>query len=134
MIDGDKLEIKRAKLLPASGRDGHRQRSDAMFFEFCLNQGQGQRGANQGNIPSQPQKIGHRADVILMRVGQHDAEEVLAPFLDEVEIGKDQIKKKILLSEGYQVLVLPYYALYILEDAQRPAYISDCIQNLCEII
>ena len=36
-------------------------------------------------------EIGHRADMVLMRVGQDDAEQVVAPFLDEVEIGEDQV-------------------------------------------
>ena len=50
----------------------------------------------------------------------------------EKPLGKDLVKAKILCSEGLQVLVLPYFDLYILEDAARTGYISDCLLNLFE--
>ncbi len=46
--------------------------------------------------------IGNRADMILMAVGEDDAEQVLAALLDELEVGQDQFDARIArIGEGH---------------------------------
>jgi hypothetical protein len=47
-------------------------------------------------------EIGHRADVILVRVGQHNSDQILATLLDEIKVGKDQFGSGIFVgAEGH---------------------------------
>ena len=47
-------------------------------------------------------EIGDRADMVLMAVGEDDAEQIVAPLLDEGEIGQDQLDAGIVgIGEGH---------------------------------
>ena len=62
---------------------------NARFLQLGGDQfgGEGRRIQRHAQIGGE---IGHRADMILMRVGQHDAQQVLLAFLDELQIGENQ--------------------------------------------
>ena len=49
-------------------------------------------------------------------------------------LGKDQFKIDLLEGlEGYQVLSIPYYDWYVLENDQKKSYIDLCIKHLCDL-
>ena len=72
-------------------------------------------------------EIGNRADMVLVRVGEHDADEVLHPFLDELEIGEDEVDPRILAPrEGHaeidhQPLALAAVEIDVHADLARAA-------------
>ena len=47
----------------------------------------------------------------------------------EDTLGRDVVKHRILKMHGYQVLVIPYYQWYILEERQKPQFLRDVIDN-----
>ena len=47
----------------------------------------------------------------------------------EEPLGKDVVKKRILEKRGHKVIVIPYFQWYILEDAQKPMFLRDIIEN-----
>ena len=62
-----------------------------MFLELRLNQSQGQGGPNQGNVITKPQQVGHRANVVLVTVRQHDGHHVVESIPDRLKVGQDQV-------------------------------------------
>ena len=51
-----------------------------MFLQLGLDEGQGELRADQGDIVAQPQQVRHRADVVLVAVGQDHGDDVLGRF------------------------------------------------------
>lgn len=48
----------------------------------------------------------------------------------EDQLGKDVLKQRILEKQsGMKMLVIPYYQWYILEEAQKPKFLKDVIEN-----
>ena len=47
----------------------------------------------------------------------------------EEPLGKDVVKNRILEKRGHKVIVIPYFQWYILEDAQKPMFLRDIIEN-----
>ena len=72
MVDREELALERAE--PLDVALGHLQgvRADAVLLELGLDQGQRQLGADQRDVRLAAQQVGTRADVVLVRVGQHD--------------------------------------------------------------
>ncbi|KAG5730141.1 hypothetical protein E4T56_gene17636, partial [Termitomyces sp. T112] len=72
-------------------------------------------------------EIRHRPDVILMRMGQHDADQILAPLLDKGQIGKDQFAARIFIPGkghaqiNHQPLAMRAVEIDIHANLARPA-------------
>ena len=56
-----------------------------VLAELLRQQGQGQLGADQRDVRPLPQQVRHRADVVLVSVGQHQPDHVVQPVGDRVE-------------------------------------------------
>ena len=63
---------------------------DALLLELAANQPGGERRRVERHAEIGG-KIGDRADMVLVAVGQDDAEQVLPPPLDEVEVGQHEV-------------------------------------------
>ena len=71
----DLQQVRGQPVLPALGRD----------------QGQREPGADDRQVRALPQQERHRADVVLVAVGQHQRVDVVQPVLDGPEVGQDQV-------------------------------------------
>ena len=92
MRHGDHLEVERPETELAAQRDfrdpdGIDQ--PGLRELPAQHRGRERSGVDRGLQPRP--EIGHRAQMILMRVSQHDADQVLAPLLDESRIGHDDL-------------------------------------------
>ena len=74
-----------------------RVRLDAVLLELRLDEREGQRRADQGDVGAQAQEVGHRADVVLVAVGEHDPDDVLEALAEEPEVGQDQVDARLVL-------------------------------------
>ena len=70
---------------------------DTGFLKLGLDQPGGERRGVKRNSQV-GREIGHGADMILVRMGQHHADKVLFALLDEIEVGKDQIDARIFVA------------------------------------
>ena len=103
MRDRNELDAERAEIDAAARRhDGHRNfRRIALGGAFGLEQ----RGAELGRVDRALQlrpQIDDRAEMVLMGVRQHEADQVLALLLQEADVGHDQIdaRQMLLVAEG----------------------------------
>ena len=67
---------------------------DPRLNQLFMHQARGKRRGIQRHAQIGGE-IGHRADMILVRMGQHDPEQVFRPFLDKFQIGKHQIDTRV---------------------------------------
>ena len=69
---------------------------DPGFFQLVGHQRGGERGGVQRNSQFL-REIGHRADVILVRMGEHDPDQIGLALLDEIQIGEDQFGARVFI-------------------------------------
>src|SRR5690606_10892821 len=70
---------------------------DAMFCQLCFNEGQGQLRPVQWDVFAQAQQVRNSADVVLVAVGQHNANHIVQAVLDVREVRQDQIHARLVL-------------------------------------
>ena len=97
VVDRDELELERAEAFALPFPDGERVRLDAVFLELRLDQGEREGGTDQRDVLAQLEQVGHRADVVLVAVGEHDAEDVVEAVADGAEVGQDQVDAGLVL-------------------------------------
>ena len=91
VVNGYEFAFEGAETLNLALNDVHGVGLDAVFLQLCLDQGQGQLGANQGDVGAQTQQVGYSTNVVFVAVGQHDSHDVLQAVLDVVEVGQDEV-------------------------------------------
>ena len=91
MVDREELALERADPLGLPFRDGQRVRRDPALGQLRLDQRQRELGADQRDVGLVGQQVGHRADVVLVAVGQHDRLHVVEPVHDRREVRQDQV-------------------------------------------
>ncbi len=72
VVDGHELEVEDAEPLALPLLDRHRVGPDAVLLELGLDEGEGQRGADERDVALELEQVGHGADVVLVAVRQHD--------------------------------------------------------------
>ena len=97
VVDRDELEVERADLLVLALLDGQRVRLDAVLLELRLDERERQAGADQGDVGLELQQVRDGADVVLVAVGEHDADDVVEAVLDRLEVGQDQVDARLVL-------------------------------------
>ena len=71
------------------------------FLELARNEVGGERRGVERNAQF-TREIGDGADVVLVRVGEHDAEQVARALFDELEIGEHQVDARVFVArEGH---------------------------------
>ena len=82
VVDREELALERAQPLRLPFRDGQRVGLDPPLGELRLDQGEGELGPDQRNVRLVGEQVRHRADVVLVAVGQHDRLDVVQPVQD----------------------------------------------------
>ena len=96
--DGDELEVEGPHIHAFPFRDhGEARVAQAVLTQLGGNEGKGQVGAVQGDVASQREQVGNGADMVLVAVRQHHADDVIHAILDPREIGKDQVNTRLTL-------------------------------------
>src|SRR6478735_7026965 len=90
VVDRDELEVEDAELLALALLDRHRERLDAVLLELGLDEGEGQRGADERDVALEAQQVRDRTDVVLVAVRQDDGLDVVESVLDVGEVGEDE--------------------------------------------
>ena len=98
MRDGDELDVERADVDPAVLRDDSDRdfRSARLAQTSRLGEARGETRHVDGHAEPRPE-FGQGADMILVRMGDDEADEVLFHLLDEGEVGHDEIHARQIL-------------------------------------
>ena len=123
VADAERANLKEIEMIDHVEFDLAR---DPGFLELVSDQRGGKRGGVERHTKFL-RKIRHRADVVFVRVGQHDPEQVRLALLDEVEIGEDQFGAGVFVgAEGHaqvdhQPLAVAAVEVDVHPDLARPA-------------
>ncbi len=79
VVHRDELEVEGAEPLPLPLLHRVRVRRDPVLLELRLDEGEGELAADERNIGPQPQEVRHRADVVLVPVGENDRLDPVEP-------------------------------------------------------
>ena len=80
-------------------------------------------------------EVRHRADMIFVRVGQHDAEQVLGAFLDKFEIGENQFDSRIFVgTEGHAQIYHQPLAVAAVEVDVHPDFARSTERKKQELV
>ena len=94
MGDGDEFDVERPDVdaLPRADDLDRNLRRAGLAEPPRLEQAGRETRRDRPGAEARP-KIGERADMVLMRVGDDDADEVLRDLLDEADVGHDQDRR-----------------------------------------
>ena len=117
VVDRDELQVEGAERDPvALGHDRLHGVLQAVLAQLAVEQGQGQLRAHERDVGALAQQVGHRADVVLVAVGQHQRLDRVEPVPDGVEVGQDQVDAGVvLLGEEHPAV----------DDEQPPVVLED---------
>jgi hypothetical protein len=88
-------------------------------------QRQGEPGADHRQIRPQPQQERHRADVVLVSVGEHERLDVVQPAFDRAEIRQDEVHARRVVGREEHSAVDHEQPAGVLEDRHVAADLTD---------
>lgn len=91
MVHSNELALERAETLHLVFLHREGVGLDAVLGELCLDQRQGQFGADQGDVGAAAQQVRNRTDVVLVAVGQHHGDHVVQTVDNVAEVGQNQV-------------------------------------------
>ncbi len=97
VVDGHELEVEDAEPLALALLDGHRVGPDAVLLELGLDEREGQRGADEGDVALELEQVGHGADVVLVAVREDDGLDVVETVRDVGEVGEDEVDSGVVV-------------------------------------
>ena len=129
VVDRDELAVERAEPLPVALAHAERVRLDAVLLELGLDQREGQRGADERDVGLEAQQVRHRADVVLVPVGEDDGLDVVEPVLEVGEVGQDQVDAGLVVVGEEHAAVDDEQLAAVLEDGHVAADLAEAAER-----
>ena len=128
--DGDELEVEGADVQAVTlGDDVEARVGQAVFAQLGGNEGQGQVRAVDRDVAAQLEQVGHGADVVLVAVGQDEADDVVHALFDPGEIRQDQVDAGLGLLGEEDATVHDQELAPVLEDVHVAADLAEASQR-----
>ena len=125
VVDGHELEVEDAELLALALLDRHGVRPDAVLLELGLDEGQGQRGADDRDVALELEQVGHGADVVLVAVREDDRHDVVEAVRDVGEVREDEVDTGVVVLGEEHAAVDDEQAALRLEDGHVAADLAE---------
>ena len=129
VVDRDELELERAELLVLALLDGEAVRPDAVLLELRLGERERQARADDRDVLLELEQVGNGADVVLVSVREHDADDVVEPALDRLEVGQDQVDARLVLLGEEHAAVDDEELAAVLEDGHVAADLAEAAER-----
>ena len=128
--DRDELEVEGSDgEAVALGDDVEARVGQAVFAQLGGDEGQGQVGAVDRNVAAQLEQVGHRANVVLVAVGEDEADDVVHAILDPGEIRQDQVDAGLGLLREENATIHDQELAPVLEDVHVTADLAETSQR-----
>ena len=96
-----------------------------MLLELLLDQRQRQPGADDRDVGALAQQVGHAADVVLVAVGEDDADDLVEAVPDPAEVGQDHVDARLVLLGEQHPAVDDQQLARVLEDGHVAADLAE---------
>ena len=128
--DGDELEVEGTDgEAVALGNDVEARVGQAVFAQLGCDEGQGQVGSVDRNVSSQLEEVGHGTDVVLVAVGEDEADDVVHALFDPGEIRQDQVDAGLGLLGEEDATVHDQELAPVFEDVHVAADLAETSQR-----
>ena len=129
VVDGEVLALEHAvrRALPLVDLDEHRL--DAVFTALRRHQRQRELRTDHRNVGAQLEQERDGADVVLVRVGEHQRLDVVEPVLDVPEVRKDQVDTRLIVRREQHPAVDDQQPAQMLENGHVAADFADTTQR-----
>ena len=104
-------------------------RLDAVLTALLRHQRQRELRSDDRDVGPQLQQERDGADVVLMRVGQHQRVDVVEPILDEAQVGQDQVDARFVVAGEQHSAVHDQQPAEMLENRHVAADFADAAQR-----
>ena len=98
---------------------------EPVFTELCAEQGEGQPGADQGDVAAFAQEVRRGPDVVLVPVGQHERLDLVESIPDRFEVGQDQVDARVVVLREQHATVDDQESPVVLEDGHVAADLAE---------
>ena len=92
-------------------------------------QRQRELGADQRDVAALAQEVRHRADVVLVAVGEHQRLDLVEPVPDRVEVGQDQVDAGVVVLGEQHAAVDDQQPAVVLEDGHVAADVAEAAER-----
>ena len=116
VVDREELALERAEPLGGAFLDRQRVRRDPPLGQLRLDERERELRADERDVRLVGQQVGHRADVVLVPVGEHDRLYVVEPIDDRLEVRQDQIDTGLVDVREQDAAVDDEELAFVLED------------------
>ena len=128
VVDGEvfALEHAVAAALPLFDFDEHRL--DAVLAAFGGDHGQGELGADDGNVAPQLEQERDCPDVVFVGVRQHQRFDVVKPVFDMAQVGQNQVDAGLVMRGEHHPAVDDQQPAQVFENGHVAADFADAAQ------
>ena len=102
---------------------------DPVLFELGLEEREGQLRAEQRDVLPPLEQVRHGADVVLVAVREHDADDVVEAVPDRREVGEDQVDAWLVLLGEEHAAVDDEQPAVVLEDGHVAADLAESAER-----
>ena len=130
VVDRDELQVERAEADPVALAD-HVVHGllEPVLAQLAVEQGQGQLGADQRDVPALAQEVRHGADVVLVAVGEDQGLDLVEPVPDRLEVREDQVDAGMVVLGEQHAAVDDEQAAVVLEDGHVATDLAEPAQR-----
>ena len=125
VVDREVLALEHAVLAPLTLRNLDEHRFDAVLAAFLGHQRQRELRSDERDVGAQLEQERDGADVVLVRVGEHQRLDVVEPILDVAQVGQDQVDAGFVVSGEEHAAVDDQQPAQVLENGHVAADFAD---------
>ena len=129
VVDREELAVERAERAVAALDHLDRDRLEAVLGQLAPHQGQGQLGSGQRDVRALPEQVGHRADVVLVRVREDERLDLVQPPVQVAEVRQDEVHAGLVGVGEQHAAVHDEQPAAVLEDRHVPADLTEAAER-----
>ena len=129
VVDREVLALEHAMRAPLTLGDLDEHRLDAVLAALLRHQRQRELRADERDVGAQLEQERDGADVVLVRVGEHQRLDVVEAILDVAQVGQDQVDTGFVVSGEKHAAVDDQQPTQVLENGHIAADFADSAQR-----
>ena len=129
MVDVEVLTLEHTVRASLSLGDFDEDRFDAVFAALLRDQRQRELRADQRDVRTELEQERDGADVVFVRVGQHQCLDVIEAILDQTQVGQDQVDTRFVVAGKEHPAVDDQQPTEMLENRHVAADFADAAQR-----
>ncbi len=129
VVDREELQLPRPEPLLRAGLDLDVHRGDPVLGELAAHEPQRQARADERDVRALAEQVRHAADVVLVRVREHERLDLVQPAFECREVGQDQVDARLIVLREQHAAVDDEQPAGVLEDGHVAADLAEAAER-----